>query len=211
MATRVSLMPSVLLVNDVLDECAVYTRTLRAAGHRVITAEDSAAAYRIATERSIDIVVTDVRLTGSCSGLELTRRLRSDERTSAVGIVVLTSVSRSHDAHVALMAGADRVLEKPVESSLLTCEIRRLLSRSARQSLNSTDSLEVASLKSGRPVGTGRTCPWCSGTMVHRERWPMLASDGAQGGIGRERLHYVSGWFCTNPACDHHQLSRGPR
>jgi two-component system phosphate regulon response regulator PhoB len=131
MATQV-LTPSVLLVNDVLEERAMYARTLRAAGHRVITAEDSAVAYRIATNRRIDIVVTDVRITGSCSGLELTRRLKSDERTAAVGIVVLTSVSRSHDAEVALMAGADSVLEKPVASSLLTGEIRRLLSGSRR-------------------------------------------------------------------------------
>ena len=183
MATRVLLGPSVLLVQDVLDERAMYARMLRVAGHRVITAEDSAVAYRIATQRSIDIVVSDVRITGSCSGLELTRQLRSDERTSAVGIVVLTSVSRSHDANVALMAGADTVLEKPVTSSLLTGEIRRILPRS------------------GRSVDARSTCPWCSGTMVRRDRWPMLASHGAQGGIGREPLHYVSGWFCMNPAC----------
>lgn len=192
MATRVLLTPSVLLVNDVIDERAMYARTLRAAGHCVITARDSAVAYRIAANRPVDIVVTDVRITGSCSGLELTRRLRSDERTAAVGIVVLTSVSRSHDAHVALMAGADTVLEKPVTSSLLTGEIRRLLSTSRRA------------------VDTRSACPWCSGTMVHRDRWLALAPRGAQGDIGRERLHYVSGWFCMNPACDYYQ-ARGER
>lgn len=73
MATRVLLTPSVLLVNDVIDERAMYARTLRAAGHCVITARDSAVAYRIAANRPVDIVVTDVRITGSCSGLELTR------------------------------------------------------------------------------------------------------------------------------------------
>ena len=88
---RTLFTPSVLLVNETLDEREMYARTLRAEGHRVITAEDSAVAYRIATMRPPDIVVTDVRSTGSFSGLELTRRLRSDERTSAVGIVVLTT------------------------------------------------------------------------------------------------------------------------
>ena len=124
---RTLFTPSVLLVNETLDEREMYARTLRAEGHRVVTAEDSAVAYRIATMRPPDIVVTDVRSTGSFSGLELTRRLRSDERTSAVGIVVLTTVSRTHDANVALMAGADTVLEKPVASSLLKSEIVRLL------------------------------------------------------------------------------------
>ena len=96
MATRGLRTPSVLLVNDAFEERELYACALRAAGHRVIIPEDSVAAYQIATTRPLDIVVTDVRITGSFSGLELTRRLRSNQQTSAVGIIVLTTVSRPH-------------------------------------------------------------------------------------------------------------------
>ena len=73
MATRGLRMPSVLLVNDMLEERELYAHTLRAAGYRVIIPKDSGAAYQIATTRPPDVVVTDVRITGSISGLELTR------------------------------------------------------------------------------------------------------------------------------------------
>jgi DNA-binding response OmpR family regulator len=132
MATRVLLTPSVLLVNDALDEREMYARTLRADGYHAISAENSVAAYQIAVTRAPDIVVTDVRINGSLNGLELTRRLRSNERTSAVGIIVLSSMSRPHDADVALKAGADMFLEKPVSGSALKVEIARLLAMSRR-------------------------------------------------------------------------------
>jgi CheY-like chemotaxis protein len=132
MATRVSVRPSVLLVNDALDERDTYARTLRAAGYHAITAENSAVAYQIAVARPPDILVTDVRITRSISGLELTRRLRNDERTAAIGIIVLIAVSRPQDANVAIKAGANRFLEKPVPGSVLRAEIARLLPTSRR-------------------------------------------------------------------------------
>jgi CheY-like chemotaxis protein len=92
MATRVLLTPSVLLVNDALDEHEMYARTLGADGYHAISAENSVAAYQIAVTRVPDIVVTDVRINGSLNGLELTRRLRNNERTSAVRIIVRTSL-----------------------------------------------------------------------------------------------------------------------
>lgn len=220
MATRGLRTPSVLLVNDTSEERELYARTLRAAGHRVILPEDSVAAYQIATTRPPDIVVTDVRITGSFSGLELTRRLRSNQQTSAVGIIVLTTVSRPHDADVAVKAGADTVLEKPVAGSLLTAAIERLLPESGRQTsqrlpqsapASPVDALEHGSEMSDTPALARGICPGCGGTVVYRERWPMLAVDVTQEVIGRGRLRYVTGWFCMNPSCEHYQLSREPR
>lgn len=72
----------------------------------------------ISWSHRLDVVVTDVRFTGSINALELTRRLKTNVRTAAVRIIVLTTVSRPHDADVALKAGADMFLEKPVPGSL---------------------------------------------------------------------------------------------
>jgi DNA-binding response OmpR family regulator len=211
MAAPGLLTSSVLLVNDTLEERELYARTLRAAGHRVIIPEDSVAAYQIATTRPPDIVVTDVRITGSINGLELTRRLRSNQRTAAVGIIVLTIVSRPRDADVALKAGADTLLEKPVSGSLLKAAIERLLPGSVRKMSRclpqsaeaSPAALDHGGVSSNTHAGTQK-CPCCGDTIVYRERWPMLASDVTQKAIGRERLRYMSGWFCTNPDCENH-------
>ena len=130
MASRVLLTPSVLVVNDALDEREMYARTLRASGCRAIEAATFTAALQLATTEELDIVVTDIRIAGSISGLELTRRLRNDPRTSTVPIIVLTNVSRPRDGDMALKAGADAFLEKPVPGPLLKAEILRLLARS---------------------------------------------------------------------------------
>jgi CheY-like chemotaxis protein len=213
---RVWFPPSILLVNDVPDEREMYARTLRAAGYRAITAENSAVAYQIATRRPPDIVVTDVRITGSISGLELTRRLRTNHRTQAAGIIVLTTVSRPQDADVALKAGANRFLEKPVSAPILRAEIARLLTGSRELFAESCDRRHGAHA-AGAPRHDGariaarltnpRVCPWCHSNVIYRARWPGLTFDSASGTVDRERLRYAAGWFCTNPTCDYRRLS----
>ena len=119
---------SVLLVNEALDEHDLYARTLRAYGYRVVRAPTSGAAHLIAITRPTDIVVTDVYITGSISGLELTRRLRTHTRTTTLPIIVLADVARPQDADLALKAGANLVLERSVRAETLQAQIARLLS-----------------------------------------------------------------------------------
>jgi DNA-binding response OmpR family regulator len=61
------------------------------------------------------------------TGLELTRRLRIHARTTTVPVIVLTDVSRPQDAELALEAGANLVLERPVWADVLRQRIARLL------------------------------------------------------------------------------------
>jgi two-component system, cell cycle response regulator DivK len=219
MATRPLLTPLVLLVNDALDEREMYARILRASGYQAIEAATFTAAYQIAITRRIDIVATDVRIGGSISGLELTRRLRNDERTSTVPIIVLTDVSRPQDADVAVKAGADTFLEKPVSDSVLKAEIIRLLRLSrplGSPSLDAAslrhhtdaDSMWGGSANPGHRIGPRGPCPWCGAAMVYRDRWPVLVADRGtlNSGNGRERLRYGPRWLCTRPSCDYFEL-----
>jgi CheY-like chemotaxis protein len=142
MATGVLRTLSVLLVNDAVEDSNPYARTLRAYGYQVVKAATSVSAFQIAISKPTDIVVTDVRITGSMTGLELTRRLRLHPRTATVPIIVLTDGSRPQDAELALKAGANIVLERPVWADLLRQHIARLLMAAApradrRRSLSS--------------------------------------------------------------------------
>jgi DNA-binding response OmpR family regulator len=82
MASRVVLTPSVLLVNDARDERTMYARALRAYGYHAVTATTSVTAYHIAMKAPTDVLVTDVDIVGSMSGLQLARRLRMSTQMS---------------------------------------------------------------------------------------------------------------------------------
>ena len=145
MATRALRTPSVLLVHDVLNGRDMYARTLREYGYRVVQATTSVAGYEIAITSGTDVVVTDVHIAGSMSGLELTRRLRIHTRTTTVPIIVLTSASRPQDGKVALKANANIFLEIPVPAVVLRDQVARLLDESASLS-RYTSSQDTSSL-----------------------------------------------------------------
>ena len=222
MASRVLQTPSVLLVNDARDERRMYARTLRAYGYHAVTAATSVTAYYIAMKTPADILVTDVDIAGSMSGLELARRLRMTTQMATAPILVLTRVSRPQDGDLALKVGADAFLVKPVSADVLRAQVTRLLVTAGRQVWNYPRQhrrLRPAwrgnQLRGESPtaleddvVSHSRTCPQCSRELLYRQRWPVLSlglplSNSPE---SRERLHYTAGWFCSNPACDYQEV-----
>jgi CheY-like chemotaxis protein len=208
MATRNLRTPSILLVSNSVDERYVYTRALRAAGYRAVLAETTILAYQIATTRPTDLVVTDVRCAGSMTGLELTRRLRTHTRTSTVPIIVITSETRRQDAELSLKAGADIFLEKPVPGDVLREHVVRLLMACGRLSSQSSPTHELLRSIDDDSRANERTCPHCRGRMEYRHKSPVLSAMERNSRTPQDRLRYVSGWFCSDPACDYRELAQ---
>ena len=50
-----------------------------------------------------------------------------------------------------------------------------------------------------------------AGLMQHRHTSPVLSAADANRRKPRERLRYVSGWFCSDPACEFKKLTRPRR
>jgi DNA-binding response OmpR family regulator len=118
--------PLVLIVDDDQDSCAMYALFLAFMGFRPITEETAESGFARACDIHPDVVVADVILPG-LSGLDLTRRLRHDERTKNAGIIVLTGRTFGSDEQQATAAGCDRFLLKPCLPDELACEIRNVL------------------------------------------------------------------------------------
>ena len=201
MATRDLRTPSILLVSNSVDERQAYTRALRASGYRVVNAATTILAYQIAITQTTDIVVTDGHCAGSMNGLELTRRLRIQTRTTTVPIIVITSETRRQDGELAIKAGADMFLEKPVSGDVLREQVVRLLVACGRLPRR-------LSPKHDAHLGTERTCPQCRGLMEYRHKSPVLSAVVVNSRGPRYRLRYMSGWFCTDPACEYQELAR---
>ena len=116
----------VLVVDDHEDSRELYGQYLRLCGYDVETAADGDAALRCALRRECDIVVLDLALP-KFDGLTVLRMLRSNARTKAIPVIILSASAGGTVRAQALEAGADRFLTKPCLPEELEGVLRELL------------------------------------------------------------------------------------
>lgn len=102
----------VLLVDDEPDQVELYRYGLEDAGYVVVTADKGDAAIAIAREVRPAVVVLDLRLP-DIDGWQVCAALKSDARTSAIPIVILTAAASPTLAQDAARAGCAASLLKP--------------------------------------------------------------------------------------------------
>lgn len=101
---------NILIVDDEPSLRDAMATSLRLAGHTAFAAAGAADAIRIASEREIDFVVTDLRLEGA-DGIETLARIRS--LRPGVRSIVMTGFATIDSAIQAMRLGAEDYLTKP--------------------------------------------------------------------------------------------------
>ena len=120
--------PLVLLVEDEASIRELYAAELAAAGFMVLEASDGATAIEKALQFGPHAVVLDLMLPG-IDGFKVARKLREEDRTRDVAIVALTALRSARAEQMAIAAGCDSFLSKPVIAAALVGELVRLLAR----------------------------------------------------------------------------------
>lgn len=132
------LSQTILLVDHTEINLRVLKGTLRGDRYRLVEAHDGVEALVILSRENVDLIITDLMLTG-IGGLEFCRRVKATPQTRRIPLLLLTSV-QSLDVEVAgLESGADEFLIKPVRPSVLRGRVDAMLR--AKRTL---DSLEEA-------------------------------------------------------------------
>ena len=138
--------PLVLIVEDDAETRHLYSQALADDGFRTDQAHNGCQALEKALSATPDLILTDIAVPGM-DGIELCRRLRADERTSAVPVLAITGYGdRQYPVRV-IDAGADHVLTKPCQVEVLLREARRLISESRELRARSLDTLARAQKK----------------------------------------------------------------
>lgn len=106
------------LLNDVLE----------LEGYRVIGTGLGAAAVQLAREHHPDLIILDIRLP-DISGLEVARKLKSDEMTRMIPIIAVTAEAMREDERKILDGGCDFYVTKPFIPSQFVKTVARLLDR----------------------------------------------------------------------------------
>lgn len=137
-------MSAMILVIE--DEPAIQeliSAALQHAGHRTTCALSAEEANVLINGPLPDVVLIDWMLPGM-SGIQYARKLRGDERTRDLPIILLTARSEEQDKVAGLEAGADDYLTKPFSPRELVARIKAVLRRRAPQITD--DRVEVEGL-----------------------------------------------------------------
>jgi CheY-like chemotaxis protein len=125
--SRVSDPPLVLLVEDDHAGRMLYADWLTDAGFRVEQTHNGLQALERAFDLVPDAILTDLNIPG-IDGYELTRRLKSDPRTSEIPIVAITGYAPfTQDPGRADRAGCDAILPKPCEPEDIASTLKALI------------------------------------------------------------------------------------
>ncbi|MGA8277666.1 MAG: phosphate regulon transcriptional regulator PhoB [Rhodanobacteraceae bacterium] len=119
----------ILIVEDEAAIRDMVAFALRKTDMQVVHAGDAQEAQMAVAEAVPDLILLDWMLPG-ISGLDLARRLRKDELTAEVPIIMLTARGEEMDRVNGLEAGVDDYVVKPFSTRELIARIKAVLRRS---------------------------------------------------------------------------------
>ena len=123
MAERATAAPIVLVVDDDPDLLRLVTLALHRRGFETLEASSGEEALRQLENAMVDSIVLDMAIPGM-SGLEVIRALRAGPDTATLPILILTGSGDRDTLVLALEAGADDFLPKPVRLDELVARVR---------------------------------------------------------------------------------------
>src|SRR5262245_24467813 len=123
--------PTLLVIEDDPDIVELVRYNLEREGFKVLVAGDGERGLVEATRLQPELVVLDLMLPG-LDGLEVCRRLRAQDSTRAIPVLVLTAKSEEADVVIGREMGADDYLTKPFSPRELIARVRALLRRVQR-------------------------------------------------------------------------------
>jgi len=162
---------SILIVEDDSDIAESLVYNLKREGFRPVVAESGEKGLRIALDErnSPSLILLDLMLPGM-TGLELCRRLRREESTEKIPIIMLTAKAAEADKITGLDIGADDYIVKPFSTKEVVARVRAVLRRVEKDSMPKyEDEKLTVDFRDMRVI--------CSGTEVKltRKEFALLA------------------------------------
>jgi CheY-like chemotaxis protein len=149
-------MSRILVIDDDFNLLQMVKLMLERVGHQVETSRDGAKGLELAAETKPDLAIIDVMMPG-LSGYDVVRKLREDARTARIPIVILTARSQPMDKEMALQAGANAFLSKPVTAQDLTERVDAVIRAGVQYRVHT--GLLTEQIPSTVPEEPGQTTP----------------------------------------------------
>ncbi len=119
----------ILVVDDDHEVVALLEKLLVKKGYEVIKAHSGEDALEIVATESLDLVILDITLPG-VDGIWVTRRMRQDEKTRVIPIIIITGHQEKEYRIKGIEAGADDFITKPFDIDEVLARVRTSLNLS---------------------------------------------------------------------------------
>jgi DNA-binding response OmpR family regulator len=116
----------VLIVDDESSMVSVLQRHVTNAGYAFETATNGQDALDKITKEMPDLVLLDLVMPG-INGFETCRRIRSDEKTKKLPVLIITALRSEADSAAAAACGANEMIVKPIDGENLAKRLRNHL------------------------------------------------------------------------------------
>ncbi len=137
-------MNKILVVDDDLAINELIKVNLELCGYRVLQAYDGVKGFALCKQEMPSVVILDVMMP-DVDGFTVAQRIRKNEQTKDIPILMLTALSQINDKVNGFNIGVDDYLVKPFEMEELQVRVRSLLRRS-RQIPESAATREILTL-----------------------------------------------------------------
>ena len=119
-------MGTVLVVDDSATERAIITGCLQQVGIATSIAKSGEEALEKIEQSRPDVIVLDIVLPG-LSGFELCRKLKGEEDTKQIPIILCSTKGTKMDRFWGMKQGADAYIAKPVDQEQLVSKVQELI------------------------------------------------------------------------------------
>jgi CheY-like chemotaxis protein len=127
-------MNKILVVEDEINTSELLRRYFEIVGYKVVNAHQGKEALEMAREHQPEVIILDIMLP-DMNGYEVCKKLRSDEETSRIPIVFLTTKDERSDRLEGLRLGADDYLSKPFDVEELRLRVHNIIANTGGTTL----------------------------------------------------------------------------
>lgn len=151
----------ILVVDDEEDLLELVSYTFSREGYQIKTAANGEDALTQVGAEHPDLIILDLMLPG-IDGLEVCRRLKRDDQTENIPIIMLTAKGEEADIVTGLELGADDYITKPFSPRVLIARARAVLRRPRGLPQEKEDTISIGELQ----IDSGRRRVTVEGNLI---------------------------------------------
>ncbi len=132
----------ILVVDDEEDILELVRYNLSREGYKILCASSGEEGLKTAKVEKPNLIVLDLMLPG-IDGLDVTRRLKGDDNTRKISIVMLTAKGEEADIVAGLELGAEDYITKPFSPRILVARVKAALRREIKDTSGEKEVIQI--------------------------------------------------------------------